>query len=147
MVELKGVARQVELLALDWLDYSIFPTRLRIEETREELDLPSQDIVSFGRLREHEGTLANDVVLTTADPTLSRQISRWHFELRRYPDGIRLRPVTSGSTEVNGELVAKGQEVHVQPGARIRVARVLTLTLLSSARVEREDSDATRLVN
>ena len=146
MVDLKGVARQVELLALDWRDYSIFPTRIRIEETDVELDFPLQDIVSFGRLREHEGTLANDVVLTPADPVHARQISRWHFELRRFPDGIRLRPVSDGVTEVDGELITKGREVLVKPGARIRVARVLTVTLVSPPRSVQENSDVTRLV-
>lgn len=145
-VELKGVARQVELLGLDWRDSSIFPTRIRIEETNEELDLPSQDIISFGRLREHEGTLANDVVLATADPLQARQISRWHFELRRFADGYHLRPVSEGVTEVNGELLGRGSEVLVKPGAKICVARVLTLTLVSPVRVVRDDSAATKLV-
>ena len=145
-VELKGVARQVEMLAFDWRDLSVFPTRIRFEETQEELELPAQDIVSFGRLRDHEGTLANDVVLAPVDPVQARQISRWHFELRRFADGYRLRPVSDGVTEVDGATVAKGSDVPVRPGTRIRVARVLTLTLLSPQRVQAEDSAATRLV-
>ncbi len=144
--ELKGVSRQVGMLALEWRDHTVFPNRVRFEETAEELELPSQDIVSFGRLREHEGTLANDVVLTTADPAKARQISRWHFELRRFPDGYRLRPVSDGVTEVDGVSVPKGVDVLVSPGARIRVARVLTLTLVSPRRLTAEDSEATRLV-
>ena len=67
-VDLKGLSRQIELLNLDWRDHSMFPTLFRIEETGEEVLLPQQDIISFGRLREHEGTLANDVVLTLPDP-------------------------------------------------------------------------------
>src|SRR4051812_3092130 len=66
-VDLKGVARQVELFVMDWRDPLAFPTHIVIEETREERRLPDQDIISFGRLREHEGTAANDVVLTLAD--------------------------------------------------------------------------------
>jgi class 3 adenylate cyclase len=130
-VELKGVARQVELLALEWRDRSMFPTLFRIEETRAEVVLPQQDIISFGRLREHEGTLANDVVLTLPDPLLARQISRWHFELRRFADGFHLRPLSDGATEVDGALIAKGQEVIIKPGSRIRVANVITLTFAS----------------
>ena len=145
-VDLKGVSRQVELLALDWRDHLIFPTQVRIEETTEELSLPQRDIISFGRLREHEGTLANDVVLAPADPLQANQISRWHFELHRFPDGFRLRPLSQGVTEVDGEPIMKGSEVMVKPGAKIRVARVLTLTLLSPPRNVHEDSAKTRLV-
>ncbi|MEO8857535.1 MAG: adenylate/guanylate cyclase domain-containing protein [Burkholderiaceae bacterium] len=145
-VDLKGVPHPVELLALDWLDHSMFPSHFRIEETQEMQELPSQDIVSFGRLREHEGRLANDVVLMTSDPLLSRQISRWHFELRRHPDGIRLRSMTNSLTEVDGQAVTKGHEVEIKPGTRISVARVLTLTLLSPTHARRDDADATRLV-
>src|SRR5436190_528217 len=106
-VELKGVSRQVELLAFDWRDHSTFPSMIRIEETNEQITLPQQDIISFGRLREHEGTAANDVVLTLDDPQQARQISRWHFELRRFPDGFRLRPVSEGVTEVDGAPITK----------------------------------------
>ena len=144
-VELKGVLRQAELFALDWRDHSIFPTAVCIEETREQLDLPRQDIISFGRLREHEGTLANDVVLVLPDPLQARQISRWHFELRRFSDGFRLHPLSDGVTEVNGELITKGSEVLIRPGAKIRVARVLTLTFVSPARTLEEASDETSL--
>ena len=145
-VELKGVARQVDMMAFDWRDDSAFPTRVRFEETQQEMELPLQDIISFGRLREHEGTPANDVVLAPVDPALARHISRWHFELRRFADGYRLRPVSEGVTEIDGALVGKGTEVMVRPGAKIRVARILTLTLISPQRVVPEDSAATRLV-
>ena len=145
-VELKGVSRQVELLAFDWRDHSTFPSMIRIEETNEQIRLPQQDIISFGRLREHEGTAANDVVLTLDDPQQARQISRWHFELRRFPDGFRLRPVSEGVTEVDGEPITKGSEVLVKPGAKIRVARVLTLTLASAPRNVQHNADETRLV-
>ncbi len=144
--EFKGVARPVELLALEWRDHSIFPTHVHISETREELELPAQDIVSFGRLREHQGTPANDVVLTPADPAQARQISRWQFELRRLPDGFRLRPVSDGATEVDGVPIAKGCEVKVGPGTRIRVAHILTLTLVSPRRAVPEDLAATKVV-
>ncbi|HET7366158.1 MAG TPA: adenylate/guanylate cyclase domain-containing protein [Burkholderiales bacterium] len=131
--ELKGVARQVELFVLDWRDRELFPTHIRIEETAEVRRLPDQDIISFGRLREHEGAAANDVVLTLEDPQRALQISRWQFELRRFPDGFRLRPLSERQTEVDGAAVPKNGEVAVKAGSKVRVARVLTVTLLSPA--------------
>ena len=53
-VTLKGLAQPVPLLALDWRDESRFPRHLLIEETRVQLSLPQQDIVTFGRLGEHD---------------------------------------------------------------------------------------------
>ncbi len=87
------------------------PDLFRIEETGEEITLPQQDLISFGRLNEHEGTIANDVVLSMPDPLQTRQISRWHFELRRFGDGFRVRAVSEGATEVDGSMLAKDQEV------------------------------------
>jgi class 3 adenylate cyclase len=130
--ELKGVTREVELLALDWRDRAVFPTRVRLAEIGEELELPQQDIVSFGRLRELEGRPANDVVLTLPDPLQAQQIGRWQFELRRFADGYRLRPVSDAVTEVDGTPVAKGHEVTVRPGTEVRVARVLSIRFLAS---------------
>ena len=146
-VELKGISRQIELLSLEWRDRALFPTLFRIEETDEEVTLPQQDIITFGRLREHEGALANDVVLALPDPLQARQISRWHFELRRFADGFRLRPVSEGATEVDGALIAKGQEVIIKPGSKIRVAHVLNLTFASPPTQSAADnSDATMFV-
>ena len=131
--ELKGVARQVELFVLDWRDRELFPTHIRIEETAEVRRLPDQDIISFGRLREHEGAVANDIVLTLEDPSRALQISRWHFELRRFPDGFRLRPLSERHTEVDGAAVPKNGEVAVKTGSKVRVARVLSVTLIAPA--------------
>jgi class 3 adenylate cyclase len=130
-VALKGVSRQVELFSLDWRDHALFPTVFRIEETQEEAPLPLQDIIAFGRLAEHEGAQANDVVLALPDPIETRQISRWQFELRRFADGLRLHQLSDGITEVNGKTIAKEQEALIRPGARIRVANVLTITFSS----------------
>ena len=118
---------------LDWRDRELFPTHIRIEETAEVRRLPDQDIISFGRLRQHEGAAANDVVLTLEDPSRALQISRWQFELRRFPDGFRLRPLSERQTEVDGIAVPKNGEVAVKAGTKVRVARVLTVTLLSPA--------------
>lgn len=145
-VVLKGVAQPVDVLALDWRDPLVFPRRLRIEETTEELVLPQQDIVTFGRLPEHNGVRANDIVLSHPDPELSRQISRWHFELRRFADGLRLRALSDSSTEVNGWPVDKGADVPVVAGARIRVADALTLTLVGPDVVDDlDDADSTTM--
>lgn len=148
MVELKGILRPTELLALEWRDRAVYPTRVRIEETGEELHLPQQDIISFGRLREHEGALANDIALALPDPMQTQQISRWHFELRRFSDGFRLRALSSAVTEVDGVPVAKGQEVPIKPGSKARIARVMTLLFTSPPRRSlAESSGDTRTVN
>lgn len=131
IVELKGVSRAVEVLRLEWRDRSQFPTQLRLEPSGELINLPAQDIISFGRLREHEGAPANDVVLTHPDPQLARHISRWHFELRRGPQGYCLRSLSDTVTEVNGTPAPKGQDVPVKPGARIQLAGALGLVLLA----------------
>jgi predicted component of type VI protein secretion system len=75
------------------------------------------------------------------------KISRWHFELHRLPDGFRLRSLSENVTEVDGERITKGSEVMVKPGTKIRVSRVLTLTLLSPPPGLREQSDKTRYID
>jgi class 3 adenylate cyclase len=148
MVELKGILRPTELLALEWRDHAVYPTRVRIEETGEEMPLPQQDVIGFGRLREHEGAMANDIALALPDPLHTQQISRWHFELRRLPDGFRLRALSSAVTEVDGVPVAKGQEAPIKPGSRARIARVMTLVFASPPRPSLTDGSLdTRLTS
>ena len=130
---LKGVTQPVELLELDWRDPVAFPRHLAIEETGQELELPQQDIVAFGRLPEHEGTRANDIVLTHPQPECARRISRWHFELHRVADGMFLRGLTESVTAVDGKPVEKGVDVPVCSGSQIRVANVLTLRLYGAS--------------
>ena len=142
-VELKGVSGPIEVLALDWRDRSQFPTQLRIEETGEVIDLPLLDIITFGRLREHEGMPANDVVLAHPEPLLARHISRWHFELRRGADGFCMRSLSDTVTEVNGRPAPKGRDVPVKPGDRIRLADALTLLALQPAALGAEDAGLT----
>jgi len=142
-VVLKGVGTAVTLLALDWRDPGLFPRRVRMVETGVVLDLPQQDIVSFGRLTEYEGVAANDIVLSHPEPELSRQISRWQFELRRTADGLRLRVVSGSDTAVDGNLVKRGGDVPVRAGTRIRVADVLTLELLGPDRPAIDDGGRT----
>jgi len=129
-VNLKGVAEPVELYAFEWRDPALFPRRFVIEETNEEVALPLQDIVTFGRLAEHDGLRANDVVLVHHDPECARQISRWHFELHRRAEGMVLRMLSESLTEVDGELVAKGEEAALRSGSRIAVADNMTLRML-----------------
>ena len=144
---LKGVSREVEVLVLGWRDRALFPTHIRIEETAEQRRLPNQDIISFGRLRQHEGAAANDVVLTHPDAERALQISRWHFELRRFPDGFKLRPLSDGQTEVDGVTIAKNSEAAVKAGSKIRVGSILTVSFLSPASaLLAESAAATRAV-
>ena len=57
-----------------------------------------------------------------------------------------MRPVSDGATEVDGALIAKGQDVMIKPGSRIRVAHVLTLTFASPPTPGMQDnSDATMI--
>jgi len=127
----KGFSEPVALADLEWRDPRLFPTRMRILETGLDLDLPSRDLLRFGRLAEHEGRPANDVVLTHPDPEATRRISRWHFELCRLPEGTFLRAVSQALTEIDGRPVLAGAPQQVRPGSEIRVAGVLTLRLLS----------------
>ena len=144
--ELKGVTQPFDLLELDWRDPSAFPRRVLIEETEQQIALPQQDIVSFGRLHEPEGARANDIVLFHPDPVRSRQISRWHFELRRAPDGLRLRTLSDGVTTIDGQPVGKGVEVPVRSGTRIGVANTLTLRLAGPAHAAPDDEDSRTMV-
>jgi hypothetical protein len=106
---------------------------VRVRETGEEIPLPQQDLIAFGRLREQNGILANDVVLSLPDPYLAQQVSRWQFELRRRQDGFVLRAVSEQPNWVDGELVPKGNEVQIRPGTVVQVAKVLTLDFLGEA--------------
>jgi class 3 adenylate cyclase len=145
---LKGVTREVELFVLEWRDRVVFPTHIRVDETAEERGLPNQDIISFGRLRQQDGALANDVVLTLPNAELALQISRWHFELRPFPDGFKLRPLSDGQTEVDGVAVAKNGQAAIKAGSKVRVGRVLTLSFFSAADKTLADSAAaTRAVS
>jgi class 3 adenylate cyclase len=132
-MELKGVAGKQELLLLEWRDRNAFPAKARVVETGEEIPLPPLDTITFGRLKERNGFVANDIVLALPDAERSKSISRWHFELRRNPQGFLLRSVTDQATEVDGEPLPKGGERAVKPGTFVRVAKVLTLEFLGEA--------------
>ena len=143
---LHGFDGPVELLNFEWRDESQFPRGVLIEETSQQVHLPRKDIVTFGRLQDHNGTRANDIVLGHPDPELARQISRWHFELRRSEHGLRLLALSDSVTTVDGRPVARGEAVAVQAGTRIGVGDVLTMRLLGpDQRHSERDSDATMI--
>ncbi len=141
---LKGVAQAVEIFVLDWRDHSLFPTAMQVEETGELLKIPEQDTVTCGRLAEFEGATANDIVLSSPDPNQMQRIGRWHFELRRRPEGLYLYQVSDGTTAIDGTAVSKGASVQIRAGSRIEIGRVLTLKLLQVAKASDAD-DATIL--
>ncbi len=134
-VTLKGIDRPSELFTLDWHDRAIFPARVRFEDG-SILPLPSQDIVRFGRLEELDGLRVNDIVLHVTDPSHKNRVSRWHFELHRGLAGYVLRSVAKAPTEVDGQLVSKGEEAAVRQGTRVRVGGVLTLEFLGAPTAE-----------
>jgi class 3 adenylate cyclase len=143
-VELKGVGRQVELLVLGWRDQQRFPPTVKVLETCQEITLPDQDVIAFGRLAHHEGVPANDVVLVHPDPNVTAQVSRWHFELRRHPDGFVLRQVSDQLTEVDGLKVPKGAEVPIRVGSTVQLAKALTLRFESPPVID-ASSNSTRM--
>jgi predicted component of type VI protein secretion system len=87
--------------------------------------------VTFGRLAEHDGVRANDIILTLPDEAQLARISRWHFELRKLPDGYYLRPVSEQTTEVDGVAVTRGGQVLIRPGSKVRLGGVMTLAFFS----------------
>jgi hypothetical protein len=137
---LKGFSDEVPLASLEWRDTRIFPTRVVIEETRQLIDLPSLDVIRIGRLEEHEGKPANEIVLAHPDPQVMRRISRWHCELHRRPDGMVVRVVSRANTEVNGQVVGLGEEAKVKPGDTLRLGWVLTLRLQSPSLASAEET-------
>jgi hypothetical protein len=126
--ELKGVDRPVDLVSLDWRDSQNFPSVVRFEDG-STVPLPRLDVVRFGRLRDQDGAIANEVVLTVSDPNKLHHISRWHFELHLKSSGYVLRSVSSAPTLLDGAAVPKGEERPVKPGSKVTVGGVLTLEL------------------
>jgi class 3 adenylate cyclase len=142
----KGIAHEVEVFGLEWRDPTRFPSTVKVRETGEILPLPAHDIVSLGRLELIEGVPANDIVLSLADPEATRQISRWHCELRRRPEGYVLRAVSAQSTTVDGLPVRQGDEVPIRPGAVVVLSGVMTLLFASPPRGGDASTDTTAIV-
>ncbi len=130
---LKGIAEPQDLMVLEWRDKNAFPSRAKVLETGEEIPLPPQDTITFGRLKERNGIVANDVVLTLPDPEQAKSISRWHFELRRSEAGFTLRSMTDQTTEVDGLALVKTAEAPIRLGSKVKLAGVLTLEFLGES--------------
>ena len=142
-VNLKGIARSVELMALLWRDPVRFPSHVVIRESGERIALPTQDTVCFGRGEQVDRTAAHDVGLGLPDALAARQVSRRHFELRAHPDGYLLKALTSQSTEVDGTTMRRDQELPIRPGSRVKLADVMTLEFESPSLSDEGTRDAT----
>jgi class 3 adenylate cyclase len=123
----KGIPDPVEMLLLDWRDPQRFPTLVEIVETGQVEPIPTGRRVGFGRLAEHLGEAANDIVLTLADDSLTQRISRRHLELEMTPEGYLARALSRALTEVDGQPLAEGQTARLRPGSIVRLGGVLTL--------------------
>ena len=130
-VKVAGANEPMEMFAFSWADPVRFPIAVVIAETGEQIPLPPQPIITFGRLREMNGTQANDIVLTHKDSSRAQHISRWHFEVRRAPEGLILRSVSTQHTQVNGKSICKGEETPISAGTVVRLSDVLTLRFIS----------------
>ena len=144
-VNLKGIARSVDLLALLWRDPLRFPTQVVIRESGQRIVLPTQDTICFGRGETLDGTTTNDVALALPDALAVKQVSRRHFELRAHPDGYMLKTLTSQPTEVNGAIVQRDHELPIRPGACVKLAGVMTLDFLSPSLADEGSIDETLL--
>ena len=142
-VNLKGIARSVELMALQWRDSARFPSQVVIRESGEHIVLPTQDTVYFGRGEQVDRTATDDVALGLPDALVARQVSRRHFELRAQPDGYLLKALTSQSTEVDGVAMQRDQELPIRPGSCVRLADVMTLDFVSPSPADERTIDAT----
>src|SRR5262249_45005748 len=121
------------MMQLEWREQPL-PVAVHIAETGEVIPIPDKPTVTFGRLREHEGVAANDIVLRVPDRMQLMRISRWHFELRRQAGLLLLHPVSDQAPELEGKLVAKGENVPIRPGAVVRLADgAVTLTFIGEA--------------
>jgi class 3 adenylate cyclase len=142
-VNLKGIARSVEVMALLWRDPVRFPSHVVIRESGECIVLPAQDTVSIGRGETVELTTAHDVALSLPDALAARQVSRRHFELRARPDGYLLKALTNQPTEVDGVTMQRDQELPIRPGSCVKLADVMTLDFVSPSLADEGAIDET----
>jgi class 3 adenylate cyclase len=146
-VNLKGITRSVELLALLWRDPVKFPSQVVIRESGERIVLPARDTVCFGRGETLEMNNTNDVPLGLPDTLALKQVSRRHFELRARPDGYVLKALTSQPTEVDGATVQRDQELPIRPGSCVKLAGVMTLDFISPSLADEGSIDETLLLS
>lgn len=138
-IALKGLPEPIEVALLAWRDPSRFPTRVINETTGEVITLPDLESIRFGRLVEHEGAPANEIVLRHPDPVAERRVSRWQFRLLRRPEGYVLTRVSDAVTEVDGKLVPMGEFVPIHVGSRVEVSKVVTLRFAGDEGAGRDD--------
>lgn len=130
-VPLAATADATELFRLSWHELFKLPILIRVEETGEQIFLPDQPIISVGRSQSTHGSPANDIVLRLTDERLTNQISRWHLELRRQPNGLEACSLSDQPTHVDGQPLLKGESCPVIIGTKICLSNVVTLQLLS----------------
>ena len=145
-VNLKGIARSVELMSLLWRNPARFPSQVMIRESGERIVLPPRDTICFGRGETLDMTVVNDVSLSLPDILALKQVSRRHFELRARPEGYVLRALTGQPTEVDGVMTERDQELPIRPGSSVRLAGVLTLDFVSPSLGEQGSIDETVLI-
>lgn len=146
-VNVAGANEPMDMFIFAWADPVRFPIAVIIAETGEEIPLPPHSIITFGRLREMNGLRANDIVLTHSDSSRAQQISRWHFEVRRAPEGLMLRSVSTQPTEVDGKAVTKGEETAISAGTVVRLSDVLTLRFVSGLSETASDETAVTTIS
>ena len=122
------------------------PESVLVVDTGDEIVLPRQDIISFGRLdRLPDGTAANDIWLTLPNREQQLVISRWHFELRRSPRGGHVvRVLSSQQTEVDNRRVKRGDEAPLRSDTTVRLSRKVTLQFRTSVQATATRMGATR---
>jgi adenylate cyclase len=141
--ELKGIPRPVEMMLFRWDQRAPVPTWIQVRESGERIPLPEKPVITFGRLKEHHGMQANDIVLLPANPQHQAMISRWHFEIRHAIDGLQLGALSDQTTEVDGRLVPKGTTAPVKVGSVVVLAGVMTLEF-HAAEAEKTAHEADR---
>jgi class 3 adenylate cyclase len=143
-VELKGIARPVEMMLYKWKTAGEVPTWVLVGETGEKIRLPQKPVITFGRLKEHEGVVANDIVLVPQNPEHQVMISRWHFEMRLNLDGLTLTALSDQVTEVDGAHLPRGQTVKVKVGTQIRLAGGIMTLILKGEESDKPAQEASR---
>jgi len=141
-VQLPSTSHSIEVMELLWKDLLVIPSTVYIEETGQSVPFPDQPVVSFGRLATINGARANDIVLELHDPQAAHQISRWHFEVLREPDGLVLHALSNNLTEVDGKPLRKGERARISLGSHVRAANVITVKFLAQSS-SCADSDTT----
>ena len=135
--ELKGLAQPVDLLELDWRDPAAFPRRLVIEETGSRSPCRSRTSSASAACTSPRGPRQRHRAVPSRSGE-TRQISRWHFELRRAPEGLGCAPSRTGYHR-RRPAGRPRHDVPVRRGTRIGVAETLTLRLTGPAHAAAED--------